>query len=233
MLPLLFLTADAEGPPSVRSHRDMQRVLMHAAFQDMDKEIIQQVSTGMALGDLCRWPMHREPPELFTVHCRSNFLTALQLVGFARIGRVHYEYLPPSIELLIVSSCKQKYKLETRLLPRRLREINMSFNKLYGSIDMQHLPPNLEKINLLWNKIVGPISLQRLPPKLISAELHHNAIRQHTVPCGRLPARLERVDLRANSVHKVVIFESAADGCRDDVEIKAIFPEMKVTRELI
>ena len=147
--------------------------------------------------------MFREPPELFTVHYRSYFLIYLHLVGFARIGRVHYEYLPPSIELLIVSSCKQKYKLETRLLPRRLRELDMSFNKLFGSIDMQRLPPKLETLDVSQNLITGLISLQRLPPTLKSASLWSNKIEQRVVPCDPLPPGVTRIGLGNNKVREV------------------------------
>ena len=140
---------------------------------------------------------------LFSRVCAQATLTHLAFMGFANIGAIHYEFLPPGVKDLAISRCGQCYVLHTRLLPKNLQELNMSGNKIHGTIDMQNLPRKLETLDLSQNLITGPISLQRLPPSLEITKLWSNKIKQRVVPCDPLPPGVTRIDLGLNKVREV------------------------------
>ena len=242
MFPVLFLSADADSPSFALTRTEMQNALIQAVFQSIDPNVLHSISRAKPLVRLCDWPtFSQERPggaglgsnvQLFSVTCRRAAPIHLTFMEFANIGRIAYECLPPSLEKLIISRCEQRYVLQTRFLPRSLIELNMSWNKIYGTVDMQSVPRNLEVFDVSWNRITGPISLQDLPPTLKTVNLPRNKIVQRVVPCDPLPSNLQSIDLYRNRIGEVCFALREAGEYGGEGRVEEIIPGMKITTAL-
>ena len=207
---------------------------MEVVFQDIHPVVLDSISQGESLENLCRWPKYSEELMLFVVICPSTSPEApthLTLMGFENIGTIHYAYLPPDLKNLTISWCEQTYELRTRLLPPNLRELNMVGNKIYGTIDMQNLPRKIEVFDVSQNCITGPISLRGLPPNLKNVHLWHNRIKQRVIPCDPLPSGVTCVDLKVNKVREIRFFMREGEDYGGSGRIEDIMPGMKITTE--
>ena len=232
MLSLIILAAEAVERPLARTHMQMHRSLLGAVFQDVDPDIVQTTARGRPVASLCDWQIYDQGMQLFSRVCAEAKLTHLAFMGFASIGAIHYEFLPPGVKDLVISRCAQCYVLHTRLLPWDLRELNMEQNNIYGTIDMQNLPQKIEVFDVSQNCITGPISRQRLPPTLKKAELWDNKIKQRFVPCDPLPPVVTRKNLQLNKVREIHFAKGEGGDYSGNGRIEEIMPGMKITTHI-
>ena len=232
MLSLFLSATDVQALPLALAHIEMQNALIQAVFQDIDPDVLHAISQGEALENLCGWPRFIQDDQIFGVTCHKTTPMQLGFVGFANIDRIHYEYLPPFTECFTIMRCAQCYALHTRLLPRGLRELNMSQNKIYGTIDMQNLPQKIEVFDVSRNLITGPISLRGLPPTLRDAYLWNNRIDQRLLPCDPLPSNVMCIALRGNSIGEVCFSLREAGDYGGNGQIEQIMREVNITTAL-
>ena len=236
MLALFLFATYGKVPPRLLTYEEMHSQLMEVVFQDIQPVVLETISHGESLENLCRWPKYSENMTcmyvmLFEVICQEEAPTHLTFMGFENIGTIHYAYLPPDLKCLTISCCEQTYELQTRLLPTNLRELNMAGNKIYGPIDMQNLPRKIEVFDVSQNYIKGPISLQGLPPNLKVAKLWDNRIKQRLVPCDPLPSGVTCVDLTINRVREIRFFMREGEDYGGSGRIEDIMLGMKITTE--
>ena len=231
MLAFFLFATDGQVLSRLLTHEEMHSQLMEVVFQDIHPVVLETISQGESLENLCRWPKYSEDLMLFVVICQEAAPTHLTFMGFENIGTIHYAYLPPDLKCLTISWCEQTYELHTRLLPPNLRELNMLGNKIYGTVDMQSLPRKIEVFDVSQNCIKGPISLQRLPPFLKIAKLWDNRIKQRVVLCDPLPSGVTCMDLTVTKVREIRFFMREGEDYGGSGRIEDIMPGMKITTE--
>ena len=119
-------------------------------------------------------------------------------------GNFAIDHLPPTVRTLDIENCSQRYKLQTRTLPRELYAFKISHNQIYGTVDLQSLPPSIVYVTLSNNKIKGPLKLIHLPETLVRLELECCSIRQETVHFGPLPKSLQVIALGRNKIKSTI-----------------------------
>ena len=118
-------------------------------------------------------------------------------------GNIHVENLPHSVQKVSITSCSQHYKVNTRLLPRECILFNMSYNRIYGTVNLCELPPKIVAFHLQHNYIKEPVRLYNLPDSLHTIYLHANRIKQRVVFYEDLPEGMKKIDLQDNQIKKV------------------------------
>ena len=109
------------------------------------------------------------------------------------IGNFSIEWLPHSVQCLDLSFARQFYGINTRLLPKDSRVINLMRNDIFGPVDLQRLPLRMQNFNMSGNKITGPIDLTVLPEFLEYLDLSYNHIVQDAVQIANLPPNLKLI----------------------------------------
>ena len=135
-----------------------------------------------------------------TVFCREGIITTLIVTNQALRGTFHYLWAPPSVEVLKIEFCAQKYKLQPRQFPPKAQAISFHYNAIRGSIDLTALPPLLETFGASNNLISGEICLTKLPPRLRSLNLRDNKITQHMLYVANIPHLCACIRLDGNQI---------------------------------
>ena len=94
--------------------------------------------------------------------------------------------------------------VDTAALPRGLLSMQLTDNAFHGEFNVSSLPPALVNGHFNVNKLSGPIDLTDIPPNVQLLSLANNAIVQEIVCVGTLSSRLVAVDLKGNSIDRVL-----------------------------
>ena len=169
----------------------MQEQLIRCVFSTFPLEV--QIS--MSHQDL-KTPVCGAPGGLpwRGLSCRSGVVTRITFIDKLSndFGQLQIEYLASTLQELKLSNCQQAYAIDTRLLPRSLKRLDMAINKIYGSFDFGELPCHIEEINLGVNAITGTIALLNLPCSIRDINIAHNPIKQRIVYCHNIPKSLKQ-----------------------------------------
>ena len=133
------------------------------------------------------------------VTCRDGLITHL-IINNQSMGKIRYAWAPPTVEVLKIEFCSQRFVLNPKLLPPRAHAISFHYNNIFGTLDLGALPDMLETFGAADNKIVGPISLTELPPRLRSLNLRDNLIVQDVVQVANVPSLCRIVRLAGNQI---------------------------------
>ena len=140
---------------------ELQAILMERFFQEVDGEAIQAMSEGQSYHDICQWNLKREKPftlSTFKAECVEGDLYTI-LISFIPRGNFHIGFLPNALVSLQINDSLQSYVLDTRRLPRDLRNLLLQYNRIFGSLNLQSLPLQIEQVMLRGNLVSGPIAL--------------------------------------------------------------------------
>ncbi|KNH08192.1 hypothetical protein XU18_1200 [Perkinsela sp. CCAP 1560/4] len=224
------LTADVQSDENWNSPR-MHKILVDSLMVDINLGLIRYLSRKGSVTDLCNYrPVGRAgklcTSEYFSVKCADGELRVFEVSNFREQGNYRYEYLPQSVESLMIKNCDQMYELRVRLLPAKAQLIVLSDNVIYGSIDLTCLPDELEHFDVSGNVISGQITLTRLPLKLVELNMSQNRIKQKVVYCNALPETIRSVNLRGNKIRRI----RQLDGihAEDFERLSAVFHRMEI-----
>mmetsp|Transcript_38572 Transcript_38572/g.61152 ORF Transcript_38572/g.61152 Transcript_38572/m.61152 type:complete len:225 (-) Transcript_38572:66-740(-) len=179
---LSILTADSNLPDTIA----LQGALMERFFANAGQQFLE-IIRGEHDGthEFCSWT---------GVVCRNGVVRTLHFEG-RDPGNLGLYFLPATTQEIQIIKCCQRYRLNTRALPRELLIVNLRRNSLSGPIDLTVLPQRLQVANFASNRLTGPIALVRLPRTLEYLYLGGNRIVQHTIWYDHLPKGLSKVSL--------------------------------------
>ena len=177
---------------------DRQNILLEQFFGAIDSAYMEKRMGNRSIREVCDW---EELPNCI-ISCWNGLIHGMHLDGVQH-GNFLIEYLPSTVAEIFIHSCKQKYQLQTRMLPRHIRWFSMYKNKLFGTIDLQGLPPRTLLLDVSRNNISGPIILRDLPQAMYNIFLDNNKIQQDVLFYSNLPVSLKLVSLRGNRIRAI------------------------------
>ena len=156
---------------------------------------------------VCEWGSFPWKSEQSETDGKCEFTCIFKVLFEISISMVrvnlNIRFLSPTVQICRITDSFQKYKLRTRALPRELRTFDMSYNLLYGSIDLSALPARVKSFNVMGNELSGSISLLNPPPLIKYINLRYNHFSNRVVHVHNLPKSLTKVLLDGNSVKTV------------------------------
>ena len=185
-LVLHSIASDSQLAPVYPQSQSWQESLLNAFFAnlsdtEMDRiKCTKQYSASQKV-DVCRW---------WHVECKYGIVARIDVTARS-IGQLRIQFVPPTVEYLIITTAGQKSLLRTRDFPRRAASIFLHVNKFYGRLNLATLPEPLWVLNLSDNAFTGPIALTHLPQKLRSLNLSNNRIVQSVVYKSNMPKLYE------------------------------------------
>ena len=186
----LFLFADLSEESIERERQD---ILMKRFFSAAKVQFVETISHGNINTEVCgEAPWER-------IVCVGWAVDGVWISDIDP-GKLLLPFVPSLVKTLGISNCNQKYPVDTRLLPREVRYVEMRNNKIYGSLNLATLPQNLEWFSAPHNRISGMIALTMLPPKFERLDLSYNQITQDTVYYGSLPETVSYITLVKNKI---------------------------------
>ena len=197
-LPLLISTSD------VKTRLAYQELDLARFFQKIERGFYNEAASG-------RIPYRNM--EIF-VKSRKGFVQEVD-VHYKSFGDFSISDLPATVRRISITECGQNYQLETRLLPRELRTLNMESNHIFGTVDLQSLPHKIVKFDVKRNLITGPVVLSGLPPFLEIIDLSDNDIEQKVVYYEHIPEHIAFINLRNNKIGDI----QQVDGLETDRRI--------------
>eukprot|EP00009_Paramoeba_aestuarina_P003334 CAMPEP_0201522622 /NCGR_PEP_ID=MMETSP0161_2-20130828/18394_1 /ASSEMBLY_ACC=CAM_ASM_000251 /TAXON_ID=180227 /ORGANISM="Neoparamoeba aestuarina, Strain SoJaBio B1-5/56/2" /LENGTH=217 /DNA_ID=CAMNT_0047921527 /DNA_START=21 /DNA_END=674 /DNA_ORIENTATION=- len=109
--------------------------------------------------DLTKWPglSYNDSGEIIGIHWQNYGLE----------GSIDLQWLPNSLEKLILWGNRLTGTLDLTVLPDTLTHLSAHSNRFSGSLDLTQLPKSLRRIELNGaNVFSGTVDLTQLPPKL-------------------------------------------------------------------
>ena len=192
-----FLCVDASHLQFDRS--EAQNTLIRQFFEETAENHLHKLGHGDSHSDVCRGKLHR---SWNGIACKDGVVCGIECDSW-EFGRLHVEYLPPTVRRISMTKSNQCYEIQTSRLPRDLRKIDACENLIYGTFDLRRLPANTREVILDWNNIVGPIFLTDLPKRFEYLGMCNNSIRQKVVPLANLPETIRYIELDGNAIRKL------------------------------
>ena len=169
----------------------MQRTLMHAFFQNIPSSIKEKIVNRAHSDDFCSgWR---------GLQCIDGILTSIEYRNRV-YDNFRVDYVPSTVEALIIQECDQFYALHADLFPWRAQVIDFSYNHIFGSIKLTRLPPGLRELRLQGNKITGTLNLMHLPESLEEINLNNNKIEQRVLYVGHFASQMRAIRLQYNAI---------------------------------
>ena len=198
MLPFTaLLTID----PSPKNEWNMQTLLLVKFFENIRQEAMQLISGGEETKHICAWPGHY---TWAIFQCDGGVLTKITFHNFQN-GQMAFAYLPPRLEYVAITSCRQNGKLDLRWLPRCAQTINLSLNALTGTLDLAQLPEKTKVFDVQGNKFHGEISLIGLPSGIVDINVQLNKLKvKRLYYDDDLPESLRKMRLIGVAVGEIV-----------------------------
>ena len=138
--------------------------------------------------DVCEWE---------GVGCNAaKILTRVDLSKVDRFTHFCLEFVPSTVQYLLLAKKPICGPLHVQQLPRDLRHGHFQETKLTGTINLQVLPQKVITMQLQVNQLKGVVYIGDLPPSMRSLNLAGNPIRRVYVDNSRLPQHLEKVTFR-------------------------------------
>mmetsp|Transcript_9272 Transcript_9272/g.14062 ORF Transcript_9272/g.14062 Transcript_9272/m.14062 type:complete len:234 (-) Transcript_9272:98-799(-) len=110
-----------------------------------------------------------------------------------KVGNFYIQFLPHSTRQILIADCRQRYSIDTRMLPQNLTSFSMYQNSLFGTVNLTVLPIHLEEFVAFENELIGSIDITKLPRKMNVLNLTFNNIYQRIVLYGNLPSNIEAI----------------------------------------
>ena len=137
------------------------------------------------------------------VVCQGGHVTKVEWDRNFKIGEMHIEWLPRDVRSAIIED-QRVQSLDTRRLPRGLRILHIVDCGLRSKIAFNTLPEKLEDLDLNENYIEG------------------------TVYIFDLPKGMRRIDIRWNSIDRLVVHNASLPGCLEFIKVRQPVQKVKM-----
>ena len=126
---------------------------------------------------------------------------------------VYLSWLPPSVVTVKMYGTESMDLLCTRCLPHTLQHVSAQHCQIGGTLDMHHLPPKLVHLNLSANKLTGTVSLLNPPAGIVEILLGKNSFEKLFVDNAKLPVSLTKVVfLQSNRIECIELNSKKMDA---------------------
>ena len=136
------------------------------------------------------------------VQCEDGRVTSVGVI-YRRISPLDVEFFPPTVKMIVLCGCAQKFLLNIRGFPRDATHLDIALNQVYGRIDLRGLSRKIIYFNASQNRLHGPVDLTELPPGLREMDLSDNRIQQSVVLYSNLPTCIRRISLAKNAIQQI------------------------------
>ena len=189
---------------TVDSRDSMQAVSMYSAFRGTRLcadgiNCIADFSTRRLCG--------RDRSHRYFV-CSAGIITKMDISSRPDVGNVRISFLPHSLHFLSLEHCAQEYSVDTRMLPRESRVINLSENLIHGSFELRTLPPSLVFLSVHTNRLSGVLMLTNLPRMMEAIYAWGNQFSGKYAYCSNLPESLQIADVSNALLAKEPVLKS-------------------------
>ena len=199
---LITLAADIADAPFQDSQPlqiERQNILLETFFSTIDSAYMNERMGGQTTRETCEWGGNSHN---FAIRCIDGIVNSMCFESVYQ-GNFSIEFLPTTIEQIILRRCNQKYQLQTRMLPKGMKWLYLTNNLLFGTIDIQNLPRHMRVFDVSKNNINGPIILRGLPKTICNLCVSQNDIQQEVLYYDDLPGSLIWVSLGGNRIHSI------------------------------
>ena len=147
--------------------------------------------------DVCEWTPYDFPSD--GINCADDHVWRIVFNRGKKFGtqQFPFNFIPPHVNVFILSSAGLHGTLDTSLLPLHLDVFAVDENALYGTLAWSILPRELEEICVSTNFFSGRIILADLPRFLENFYACHNKFSGEIV-IQDLPERIMKVTLNHN-----------------------------------
>ena len=144
------------------------------------------LSLGLNFNEICKWD---------GVCCENGSVIRILWKTSIKIEYLDADWLPNAVTELCLY--RQRVKtLNTRLLPRDLRILEIIECGVRGEVDFKNLPERLQALNLSENNISGTLNLSYLPPNIRTMDVRWNEFVLVEVRNASLPVSLKWIKVR-------------------------------------
>ena len=223
LLTSAYIALDFEhsAPAEATTSEYMQFVSMEYFFARISNSALHEFSQGRSVREICDWQI----TDIFNVQCKDNRIENIHIQG-VDYGNFDIAITPPTVQSLVIVRSIQLYPVETENCPREARNINLSGNSIYGTIDLRRLPSKLQFLSLDKNKISGSIDVTQLPRSMRFLNLRHNEIKQVVLFTCEFSPHLHSIELYGNNIQEVMPIGRNDKGQKKKVNLRS---EMKNT----
>ena len=216
---LFFLLCTDTTTPAVAglSPERSQEILMGHVFRDLSRDFYDFALKDNPLNrGMCIWK---------GIKCQDGRITSVAY-SMKSFGNFHSGYLPASVTHFRLYKCKQRYRLCTRSFPKNIRQIVLTRNFIFGTVEFAGLPRSVLLFNMIGNNLVGPLCLVNLPEHIQKVLLYSNKIKQKRVLYHNIPESVTA--LRIEGKNKIERIEPLYPGDEIDEDVfKGIFRSKK------
>ena len=196
------------------SSQESQQILMERVFMNLTPEEEEYIKGTQreACGDGQSWRY---------VQCEGSLVISVGIL-YHQMSPINIKYFPPTMKMIIICGCGQKFPLNVRIFPREATHIDLASNQIFGRVELSQLPKNTRYFNVSENRLRGPIDFRALPEHMREINLSANRIEQAVVYYSHLPEHIRRIDVRKNAIGRI-----QPEHPHDAVERREIFHRME------
>ena len=164
--------------------------LLVDGFDDETKKRYQD-KDGMYL-DVCKWSCAAcdDDQRVIKVNIKTENVS----------GSLELYYVPPKVEYLFASSCRNGRltgSVDLTQLPGGIQDVHLNRNRLTGEIDLTQLPDGMSCVYLQNNRLTGEINLTQLPDGMGYLYLQKNQLTGE-IDLTQLPEGMVALNLTGN-----------------------------------
>ena len=186
---IFFAVDPALGRVEYENLTDQARMEIFIAGLGEEAKKLYQDEHGSYI-DVCEWEC---------VNCDIDHVIAIELFDKDPQGILEITFVPPCVQVLIISDFHQKGKLNIPLLPSTLTELSIDGNAYDGSVDLTTLPSPLISFDVSKNAFTGSCDLTSLPHELNWLDLSDNKF-SGEVSFDTLPPRIRNINISTNAI---------------------------------
>ena len=141
----------------------------------------------------------QNPCERTGVNCTDGIITSVRLKVSQLHFRMSIDWLPSTVETVVVTLFPINSELRTALLPQAIKICRFVSCKLHGSLALHTLPRKIALLGLQKNAFSGVIVLKDLPQSLVRVYVTESKIDEVLVVSAELPKKLAEVQIHGKS----------------------------------
>ena len=135
------------------------------------------------------------------------------------LGSVCFAMLPPAVIRCILFRQPMYGEIDTRALPRVMREFEANQCRFTGTVDLGSLPDTLQTLYIGGNQVTDIRNICNLPKSLYTCCVHESSIVKEEVYVHKMPSTGLHVSLASCKIDKVV--------CEDQIDRRRVFISKK------
>ena len=221
LLKVTALLSAAEEPLSKRNELTQQMLIFHTfAIENPDGRAewlrrFDLICENHPADSVCDWSV---------LKCTNGKIKEIRLDRTSEVRLASLEWLPPTVDHIIVNPRNLGISLRTRLLPRDLYYLTMNECSLVGKLALETLPSKLAFFKVSHNVFTGTLYFMDLPRGLVQLEIRGNPISRVYVDKSDIPENMSSLVLPGKkcSVFSVRSRKASMEG-RKSMRVRRVY----------